>query len=82
MAIAGGALVAVHGWLADHYGLQQSFLLTAVCELYILFCAVGSGRPTPSPTRTRADTGRSSFENRGRCRRYRPSALDGGIFHP
>ncbi|MDG6745982.1 hypothetical protein QCF01_16460, partial [Staphylococcus aureus] len=46
MAIAGGALVAVHGWLADHYGLQQSFLLTAVCELYILFYAVWGSKPT------------------------------------
>ena len=40
MAIAGGALVVVQGWLADRYGLQWSFLLTAVCELYILFYAV------------------------------------------
>jgi FHS family L-fucose permease-like MFS transporter len=40
MAIAGGALVAVQGWLADHYGLQVSFVLTAVCELYILFYAL------------------------------------------
>ncbi len=46
MAIAGGALVAVHGWLADHYGLQQSFLLTAVCELYILFYALWGSKPT------------------------------------
>ncbi|OYQ35215.1 glucose/galactose MFS transporter [Niveispirillum lacus] len=40
MAIAGGALVVVHGWLADLYGLQLSFLLTAACELYILFYAL------------------------------------------
>jgi FHS family L-fucose permease-like MFS transporter len=40
MAIAGGALVVVQGWLADLYGLQLSFLLTAVCELYILFYAL------------------------------------------
>ncbi|MGK6321436.1 sugar MFS transporter, partial [Sphingomonas sp. DT-204] len=37
MAIAGGALVVVQGWLADAYGLQTSFLLTAACELYVLF---------------------------------------------
>ncbi|HWV11912.1 MAG TPA: sugar MFS transporter, partial [Sphingobium sp.] len=37
MAIAGGSLVVVQGWLADNYGLQNSFLLTAACELYILF---------------------------------------------
>jgi MFS transporter, FHS family, L-fucose permease len=46
MAIAGGALVFVHGWLADVYGLQQSFLLTAVCELYILFYALWGSKPT------------------------------------
>ncbi|KQU62086.1 MFS transporter [Sphingomonas sp. Leaf339] len=46
MAIAGGALVAVQGWLADHYGLQSSFILTAVCELYILFYAVWGSKPT------------------------------------
>ncbi|WP_419813936.1 sugar MFS transporter [Glacieibacterium sp.] len=46
MAIAGGALVVVQGWLADHYGLQRSFVLTAVCELYVLFYAVWGARPT------------------------------------
>lgn len=46
MAIAGGALVVVQGWMADHYGLQTSFLLTAVCELYILFYALWGSRPT------------------------------------
>jgi FHS family L-fucose permease-like MFS transporter len=40
MAIAGGALVIVQGWIADHYGLQTSFFLTAACELYTLFYAV------------------------------------------
>jgi FHS family L-fucose permease-like MFS transporter len=40
MAIAGGALVVVQGKLADAFGLQWSFLLTAVCELYVLFYAV------------------------------------------
>src|SRR5450830_1225733 len=40
MAIAGGALVILHGWLADTIGLQLSFLLTAACELYVLFYAV------------------------------------------
>ena len=46
MAIAGGALVIVQGWLADRYGLQASFLLTAACELYVLFYAVWGSRPT------------------------------------
>lgn len=46
MAIAGGALVVVQGWLADHYGLQTSFLLTAACELYILFYALWGSKTT------------------------------------
>ena len=46
MAIAGGALVVVQGWLADRYGLQASFLLTAACELYILFYALWGSKPT------------------------------------
>ncbi|PSJ40678.1 sugar MFS transporter [Allosphingosinicella deserti] len=46
MAIAGGALVIVQGWLADRYGLQMSFLLTAVCELYVLFYALWGAKPT------------------------------------
>jgi len=46
MAIAGGALVVVQGWLADAFGLQLSFLLTAACELYILFYALWGARPT------------------------------------
>jgi FHS family L-fucose permease-like MFS transporter len=40
MAIAGGALVVVQGWLADLYGLQASFALTIACELYVLFYAL------------------------------------------
>ncbi|KQM68185.1 MFS transporter [Sphingomonas sp. Leaf17] len=46
MAIAGGALVVVQGKLADSYGLQWSFLLTAACELYILFYALWGAKPT------------------------------------
>jgi len=46
MAIAGGALVVVQGWLADSYGLQWSFLLTAACELYVLFYALWGSRTT------------------------------------
>ncbi|WP_116090363.1 sugar MFS transporter [Sphingomonas crusticola] len=46
MAIAGGALVVVQGKLADAYGLQWSFLLTAACELYVLFYALWGSRPT------------------------------------
>ena len=46
MAIAGGALVIVQGWLADRFGLQPSFLLPAVCELYVLFYALWGSKPT------------------------------------
>ena len=46
MAIAGGALVVVQGMLADKYGLQISFLLTAVCELYVLFYALWGSKVT------------------------------------
>ncbi|QVM83477.1 sugar MFS transporter [Novosphingobium decolorationis] len=46
MAIAGGALVFVQGWIADAYDLQTSFLLTAACELYVLFYALWGSKPT------------------------------------
>jgi FHS family L-fucose permease-like MFS transporter len=46
MAIAGGALVVVQGWLADLYGLQNSFWLTVACELYVLWYALWGSRPT------------------------------------
>jgi len=53
MAIAGGALVVVQGWLADRYGLQNSFWLTVACELYVLWYALRGSRPssaTPANT--------------------------------
>jgi len=46
MAIAGGALVIVQGKIADADGLQWSFLLTAACELYVLFYALWGAKPT------------------------------------
>ena len=58
MAIAGGALVAVQGWMADNYGLQTSFLLTAACELYVLFYALWGSKPThvePDPVALEAE---------------------------
>jgi FHS family L-fucose permease-like MFS transporter len=45
-AIAGGSLVVVQGWLADRFGLQNSFFLTAACELYVLFYALWGSRVT------------------------------------
>jgi FHS family L-fucose permease-like MFS transporter len=44
MAIAGGSLVVVQGALADRFGLQASFLLTAACEAYVLLYAVWGAR--------------------------------------
>jgi MFS transporter, FHS family, L-fucose permease len=55
MAIAGGALVIVQGWLADQWGLQLSFLLTAVCELYVLFYALWGSKPTGEQLSVRFD---------------------------
>jgi FHS family L-fucose permease-like MFS transporter len=46
MAIAGGALSALQGVIADHAGLQISFLLPASCYLYVLFYALWGCRPT------------------------------------
>lgn len=46
MAIAGGALVVVQGWLADMYGLQNSFWLTVACEVYVFWYALWGSRPT------------------------------------
>ncbi len=46
MAIAGGALVVVQGWLADLYGLQNSFWLTVACEIYVLWYALWGSKPT------------------------------------
>ncbi|KTS06677.1 major facilitator transporter [Methylobacterium radiotolerans] len=53
MAIAGGSLVVVQGWAADRFGLQRSFLITAACELYVLFYALwgsrtGAAAPRPA----------------------------------
>jgi FHS family L-fucose permease-like MFS transporter len=44
MAIAGGSLVIFQGVLADHFGLQASFLLTAGCELFVLSYALWGAR--------------------------------------
>ena len=40
MAIAGGALSALQGVIADRFGLQLSYLLPAACYIYVLFYAV------------------------------------------
>ena len=40
-AIVGGAIVpVVQGFFADHIGLLLSFVVSAVCYLYIVFFAV------------------------------------------
>ena len=40
MSIAGGALVFIQGNIADAYGIQPAFLVTAACELYVLYYAL------------------------------------------
>jgi FHS family L-fucose permease-like MFS transporter len=56
-AIAGGALVIVQGKVADQFGIQHSFLITAACELFVLFYALWGSRPThalpPEPVEAR-----------------------------
>ncbi|MBI1364330.1 MAG: hypothetical protein GC153_00030 [Alphaproteobacteria bacterium] len=49
MAIAGGALSALQGVIADHVGLQLSYLLPAACYAYVLFYAVWGSRQTSFP---------------------------------
>lgn len=44
MAIAGGALSALQGVIADHIGLQLSYLLPAACYVYVLFYAIWGSR--------------------------------------
>jgi MFS transporter, FHS family, L-fucose permease len=44
MAIAGGALSYFQGVLADHVGLQLSYLLPAACYVYVLFYALWGSR--------------------------------------
>ena len=51
-AIAGGALVVVQGWLADSYGLQNSFWLTVACEVYVIWYALWGSRPKAVPDDT------------------------------
>jgi FHS family L-fucose permease-like MFS transporter len=46
MSIAGGALVFIQGNIADAYGIQWAFLVTAACELYVLFYALWGSKPT------------------------------------
>jgi FHS family L-fucose permease-like MFS transporter len=45
-AIAGGGLVVVNGKVADLFGIHWAFLLTAMCELYVLFYALWGSKPT------------------------------------
>jgi len=44
MAIAGGALSALQGVIADRVGLQLSYLLPAACYVYVLFYALWGSR--------------------------------------
>ncbi|MBU6207175.1 MAG: sugar MFS transporter [Alphaproteobacteria bacterium] len=49
MSIAGGALVFIQGNIADRYGIQWAFIVTTLCELYILFYALWGCKPTSAP---------------------------------
>lgn len=44
MSIAGGALVFIQGNIADAYGLNWAFGVTALCALYVLFYALWCSR--------------------------------------
>lgn len=46
MAVAGGALAELQGVLADHIGLQLSYLLPWACYGFVLFYALRGYRPT------------------------------------
>ena len=48
LSIAGGALVFINGKVADHYGINWAFLITAMCELYVLGYALWGSRPKAS----------------------------------
>lgn len=53
MSIAGGALVFIQGNIADRFGIQWAFIVTAVCELYVLLYALwGAKPPNALPDRT------------------------------
>ena len=54
-AIAGGGLVVVNGKVADLFGLHWAFLLTALCDLYVLFYALWGSRPTAALTPNQID---------------------------
>ena len=46
MSIAGGALVFIQGSVADNFGIQLAFIVTALCELYVLYYALWGSRVT------------------------------------
>jgi FHS family L-fucose permease-like MFS transporter len=46
LSIAGGALVFINGKVADHFGIHWAFLITALCELYVLAYALWGARTT------------------------------------
>jgi FHS family L-fucose permease-like MFS transporter len=48
LSIAGGALVFINGKVADHFGINWAFLITALCELYVLGYALWGARSTRS----------------------------------
>jgi len=59
LSIAGGAFVFINGRVADQHGIQWAFLITALCELYVLFYALWGSKPTHAvaPVRLTEDQG-------------------------
>jgi MFS transporter, FHS family, L-fucose permease len=64
LSIAGGALVFLNGKVADQYGIQWAFLITALCELYVLSYALWGSRPTHPAAPVRL-TDEENAANRG-----------------
>ncbi|HXG81819.1 MAG TPA: sugar MFS transporter [Sphingomicrobium sp.] len=60
--IAGGGLVVLNGQVADEFGLNWAFLITALCELYVLFYALWGSKPTNAlpPERLTEEDGAAS----------------------
>ena len=50
MAIVGGAVVPYQGVLADHIGVQASFILPLLCYGYIIFYGLVGARTPASAT--------------------------------
>ena len=52
MAIVGGAILPpIQGWISEQVGIQESFLLPAICFVFVIFYgAFGYKVRKPTPT--------------------------------